>query len=329
MGLSDVTGVLSRYFVVGFFLPAYASLIALWLAASSGFVPGLLEQRHSQGTQIVILGGVAVVAALLLSGLSYPLTRLFEGYPLLRLRRLPLLSLIPRAALALQRQSYDRLLRVRNDEARPESERARALWALDQFFPRDPTKLLPTRIGNAMRAYERHSNERWGLDGVTVWPRIEPLLDDEERDLHVDAKIDLYVFLNGAVGSFAVGVCLVVDKAVHHPNGPGMWALYAIPFVAAYALYRAAIGPAVRRGSAVRASIDLHRLELYEKLGVRVPASFSDERQMAVRINQALLYGRPYLDDNDWRGAIEEPGPAPAGNDRASLFDLLEEWMRR
>jgi hypothetical protein len=34
MALTAITGVFSRYFVVGFFLPAYVSLVALWLSAS-------------------------------------------------------------------------------------------------------------------------------------------------------------------------------------------------------------------------------------------------------------------------------------------------------
>ena len=61
MALKDITGVFSRYFVVGFFLPAYFALVSLWLSASSDFVPNELE-RHSEATELVILGGVALVA---------------------------------------------------------------------------------------------------------------------------------------------------------------------------------------------------------------------------------------------------------------------------
>jgi len=328
VGLTAVTGVLSRYFVVGFFLPAYVSLIALWLSASHGFIPNTLE-RHSEATQVLILGGVALVLALLLSGLSYPLTRWAEGYPLLRLQRWPFLRLLPRAAIALQQRAYRQLVAKRNDKSRPGLERAHAYAQLQKLFPNDPSKLLPTRLGNAIRAYERHSNERWGLDGVTIWPRIAALLDDGERELLVDAKIDLYVFLNAAFTAVAIGICLVVDKAVHSPNGPWAWPLYAIPFIAAYLLYRAAIGPAVRRGACVRASIDLHRLELYEKLGLRAPKSLSDERKLAVGLCQFLLYGRPDLGDDLWRLRPESQLPDSDAPQRGPLLTLLEEWIRR
>jgi hypothetical protein len=218
---------------------------------------------------------------------------------------LPIVDLIPRAAIALQRRSYNQRLAVRDDLDRPDADRAGAAWVLDRFFPEDDDDLLPTRMGNAIRAFERHSNARWGLDGVTIWPRIDALLSGDESKQHVDAKIDLYVYMNGALGAFVIGVCLVVDKAVNVPQPASYWPLYAIPFVLGYVLYRAALAPATIWGDRVRASIDLHRLELYEKLGVRTPTSFSDERELAVRINMALLYGSPLRDDL-WR---TEGGP--------------------
>lgn len=317
MGLTAVTGVFSRYFVVGFFLPAYVSLVALWLSASRKFTPGALES-HSQTAQLAILGGVAVVLALLLSGLSYPITRWAEGYPIVRLKRWPLLRLVPLAALALQRRSYKRLVGIRDNRARPDDERARAYAAADKLFPSDSQQLLPTRLGNAMRAYERHSNGRWGLDGVTIWPRIALLLNDGERELLADAETDLRVFLNAAVGAVGVGICLVIDEAVDSGGGFLPWFVRAIPFVAAYLLYRWAIGAAVRRGLVVRASIDVHRRELYGKLGIRDPISFSDERQINVALGQLLLYGRPSLSDDlsrvqpgDSRPGTTN-GPAPA-----------------
>ena len=326
MGLSDITGVFSRYFIVGFFMPAYVALIALWLTASQGFIPDTLT-NHAEGTQLVILGGVALVLALLLSGLNYPLTRWAEGYPLMRLRW-PVVKLVPTAAVALQGLSYERLAKKRTSAKTSEGEKDRAAWQLDQFFPKDKADLLPTRIGNAMRAYEQHSNNRWGLDGVTSWPRIQALLSDSERESLVDAKIDLYVFLNAAVLALGVGVCLVVDKQLYKPATSA--GLYLIPFAVAYLFYRAAIGPAVRRGACVRSGADLHRLELYEKLGFRKPASFAEEKAIAERISQLLLYGDAELQEDWW--AAE---PSSTGTDNATaeqpktLLELIEERMRR
>jgi hypothetical protein len=319
MGLSDVTGIFSRYFVVGFFLPAYVGLVSLWLFASLGLVPNALA-RHSDATQLLILGGIALVAGLSLSGCSYLITRAFEGYPLLRLRRWPIIGLIPRAAVAAQRHRFKQLRAVRDDKSKPQTDRNTAAWCLERYFPHEEEKLLPTRIGNAIRAFEQHSNVRWGLDGVTIWPRIEALLSSDEREIHVNSKIDFYVFVNGALAAYLVGVSLVYDKAVNVPHPASHWLLYAIPFVVGYMLYRAALAPAVNWGDAVRASIDLHRLELYEKLGVRAPTSFTDEREVAKQINRALLYARPLLGDDLWRSENSESEKS-AG--QGGLFSMI------
>ena len=278
MGLTSITGVFSRYFIVGFFLPAYIAVLALWYFASSAFIPSELAS-HSQATQVLILGAVALVIAMGLSGLSYYITRFYEGYPLAqaaapleagRLSRWAIkwlgIRALCRGATALQRRRYDRLCAIRGDKNRPAGDRARAGLRVDVWFPEKREALLPTRVGNAIRAFERHSNVRWGLDGVTVWPRIEALLAADDRELVVNAKINLYVFLNASLGAFVVGLCLVIDKAVNVPQPAWEWVLYVIPFLLSYVLYRGAISGATEWGDAVRSSIDLHRLELYEKL---------------------------------------------------------------
>jgi hypothetical protein len=323
MGLSDVTGVFSRYFVVGFFMPAYVGLISLWFAASSGFVPDSLE-GHAEGTQLLILGAVALVAALVLSGLSYYITRIFEGYPLERLAGWPGVAAVYRAALRRQRRRYDRLLTVRDDRSCLPRQRAHAAWCLDRFFPHNAESLLPTRLGNIMRASEQHSNVRWGLDGVTIWPRIEALLSADERELLVDAKTNFYVFANAAVVALVVGACLVADTALNVPRPVAYWPLYLIPFAISYLSYRAASGPALDWGDSIRASIDLHRLEIYEKLGVRAPISFSDERQLAERVNKAVLFGHPLLGDDLWRETSTEAQNSEA---QGGLFAYLKKCL--
>jgi hypothetical protein len=156
-------------------------------------------------------------------------------------------------------------------------------------------------MGNAIRAFEMHATTAWGLDGIGVWPRIEMLLTADERELHTDAKIDFNVFLNASVGVAGAGIVLLVDMGLNRPLDWWLSWLYLVPFVVAYAIYRRTTGAAARWGSEMRASVDLHRLELYDRLGVRAPSSFSDERRLADEINQMLLYGTP-LPDEVWHG---------------------------
>ena len=61
--------------------------------------------------------------------------------------------------------------------------------------------------------------------------------------------------------------------------------------------YWASITAAIEWGDTVRASIDLHRLELYKGVGLRPPLDFTDEREtVAPALNAALLRGEPIPD---------------------------------
>lgn len=61
--------------------------------------------------------------------------------------------------------------------------------------------------------------------------------------------------------------------------------------LAAWGFYQLTLPAAISWGVEVRASIDLHRPELYERLGVRMPDSFSDERVAAQSVARCLEFG--------------------------------------
>jgi hypothetical protein len=206
----------------------------------------------------------------------------------------------------LQQRSYDRLANIRDDEDSP--SRSVAARLLDRRFHESRDRLLPTRFGNALRAAENYSYTRWGLDGVAVWPRIDAMLSDREQELHTNAMSDLSFFVNGTLGALVIGVVVLVDAVLNSSLDGWEWLWYVGPFVAAYLLYRAAIGSAERLGTERRASIDVHRGELYERLGVVDVNSHNDERNVASAVNQFLLYGRRIPDAYRRREVKETPG---------------------
>jgi hypothetical protein len=303
MALTNVTGLLSRYFAVGFFLPSYFALLLLWICASRGFVPDDFE-HYKGATQIAVLGGIALLVALALSGLNYSITRFFEGYPLEKIQKVPVLRFFHRRLLAGQQRRFDRLVAVRDDEQKDSRERTGAAWKLNRHYPATRERLLPTTFGNAIRAFEAHAHRRYGLDGIAAFPRIEMMLTPAEREPLIDAKIDLNVFMNAAIGAALVGAALVIDAVINTPLEFAQYWVYAVPFVVARVLYGPMVGAAIRWGTEVRAGVDIRRLELYEKLGFRRPKSFLDERDIAQSVNYLLLYG-VHPSDDLW-GAEEE-----------------------
>jgi len=79
MGLRDITGVFSRYFIVGFFLPAFFTLLLIAISVRDAALPHQFRDIDSGQDQLLGIGGVALFVGLLLLGLRHPIWKLFEG----------------------------------------------------------------------------------------------------------------------------------------------------------------------------------------------------------------------------------------------------------
>jgi hypothetical protein len=292
MGLQAFAGVFSRYFVVGFFLPAFFALVALSQLLDNGTLPSGYR-AESGGTQILILGGLALLIGLLLSGLHYLVLRLFEGYPLSQLaERDGRWGKVHEWAISRWRRELEETRKRLEGPASP--RRTGAAITLQTSFPPEEQELLPTRFGNIIRAFERHPNLRYGLDGLAAWPRMSALMNDSELADLSDRQADVAFFINGALVAGLTALAVAIDGLVHMCLGE----LFAAPtaLLVSFALYFGALNAAKRWGSAVRSAFDLHRGELYTKLGVKLPLTDAEERRLAKRVNRMLLYAEPIPD---------------------------------
>lgn len=304
MPLGEFAGVFSRYFVVGFFLPLFFALAALSQVVDEGTLPsGYREQ--SGGTQILIIGGVALLGGLLLSGVHYVVLRLFEGYPLSQARNRRLFGGVHAAATRRWEREFDELQAALAGPRSP--ERTRAAMKAQNSFPPKKSELLPTRFGNAIRAFERHSNVRYGLDGVAVWPRIASLLSEQELNELADRRTDVAFFVNGALVAGATAGIALIDSLVHWIRVPELLSAVAAAMLALL-LYLAAVNAAKRWGTAVRSAIDMHRLELYSRLGVRLPDRNEEELRTARSLSRLLLYAEPIPDADRLVSKEDEEG---------------------
>ena len=302
MGISDITGVFSRYFIVGYFIPAFFSLALLKVVLSDEWLPSAVEP--DSGTAILILGAVGLLIGLVLLGLRDPFLYFVSGYLFVRDSRRrwyrPIRG-VGNWMLERRLQDYNRLTEEskRNPGETDAQLRRRKLaeWHADLWFPDGESKVLPTRIGNRIRAWEDYARKRWSLETVVVWPRISTFLTEQESKLHADAETDVAFFLNGALSLFLAGMVMFADLAVNHPHPLWLWWIYVLPFVLTYAFYRAAVGAAERWGGYVRASIDVHRFDLYAKLGVKPPMTEQETTVVGSALNRFLLYGDPLPDD--------------------------------
>ncbi len=290
MGLQDVKGVFSQFFVVGFFAPAFFMLVVLRLLVGEDGLPQDY-QSSSEGTQLLIIGGAALLTALLLSGLNRPLMRTYEkGY---------LLKAVPpvgKWAVARWQYRFDQLVAMRAQES-PSPERTAAARRLDDQFPQSRNGVLPTRLGNVMRASEAHPRVRYNLNGVMIWPRIALLLSAEEHERLTNERTTFAFFLNASFLSVLVGgawAASLLDTSASAVIAAGGAVLVAA--TVAWVLYVAACDAAMGYGYAIRSAVDLHRFDLYERLGVERPTTIAAEQDAARAVNRCLRFGEPIPD---------------------------------
>jgi hypothetical protein len=303
VGLQDFASVFSRSFVVGFFVPALAALFAVDQLTSDEFTPAAYRDA-STGAQLAVLGAAALVIGILLSGLNYPILRLFEGYPL---RKGPLKKHAKKWREKWQ-QKYDELEKVRQEKTASQA-RTEAARRLNDMFPAKKESVLPTRFGNALRAFETHPRKRYGLDGIAAWPRIDMLLSDAERQTLEDAHGNVAFFINSCLAVTAIAVTLVVDALANTANLELLLRLVcptAAGVALVWAFYNGAVGAVVRWGSAVRAAFDLHHFELLERLGMKIPKTQEEEEKVSDLVNRFILFAEPFPDE--WRQPPDPKG---------------------
>lgn len=135
-------------------------------------------------------------------------------------------------------------------------------------------RIMPTRLGNALRREEDRAGQQYGINAITTAPHFALVSPDKHvqyvRDTRqqMDTSVRLCVVsLLGAVETFA---CLLTD---------GWWLLIAlVPYSLAYLAYRAAAAAADDYTTAVKTVIDLNRFALYESLHIELPRNSVEER---------------------------------------------------
>jgi hypothetical protein len=255
---------------------------------------------------LILLAILAV--AVLLQPLQVGLVRLLEGYwgdskatkGLAERRKAP------------QRERFRELastagapMKAPDDPARADAVAAAA--ELRRLFPEEESDLLPTRLGNVLRAAETRAGSPYGLEAIVVWPRLYPLLPDPVRGVVDDQRGQLdasarfcVVFAAAAVTSFAL--------LVWHPVW--LWVPLACVVLAALA-YRAAVGAALQYGESLRAAFDLHRFDLLSALHLPLPPDRTAEREQNRDLSDFLI--------QDWEIDFEydHEGASRTGADRS------------
>ncbi len=188
-------------------------------------------------------------------------------------------------------QELDRLIKADMAARRvPDPELMDERSALDQSlrrYPADMEDVMPTLLGNTLRAAERMPHNKYGLDAIICWPRLWLLLPGEARsDISTSRQA-----LDAAARLWLWGLLFLVWS---------IWSLWAIPIgllVMVFA-YRWMINSAGEYGDLIESAYDLYRSKLYQELRWPLPNNPAEEFIQGQELTTYL-----------WRGAR---GQSPA-----------------
>lgn len=153
---------------------------------------------------------------------------------------------------------------------------------LDHILRHCPTRdrILPTRLGNILRAAETRPIGKYGLDAVTCWPRIWLILPKEDREevAAVRATMD-------------DGIRLLLWSLLSFVWAPWVWWLALLSAVAVFVSYHVTIAAATNFADIVESLFDTRRMLLYEALGWPKPNTPAEERDLGESLTRYLLRG--------------------------------------
>jgi hypothetical protein len=300
----------SANFIVAAFIPALAFVIGMALILSL-IIPFPTGSTSILGLENILL--VIVFSAIIgftLSSMNTFIYKTFEGYFLLhrfrflqhrqqrqvaRLQR----SLkrrekqLKRVEERLNKNPTSDLIRKKIERSRDflEYERYRLATELDTKYP--PSMLiLPTRFGNTLRAAEAYPGNRYGIDGVPVWPRLVHVMPDKYYEKLENNNNGLAFLLNCSTLSFVAAVfclagccqqlysgycqasdnsnsllCGFVQPGPVYSNGPILYFLSSLLMLVMFrGFYNAAVPVVGTYGDLVRSAYDLFRFELLTAL---------------------------------------------------------------
>ncbi|MFC4534659.1 hypothetical protein [Sphaerisporangium dianthi] len=303
--LSGATRI-GRYFTVVSLVPTTLFVAYLYLLAKSGAWGGPVDWStvldELRLGDIGLVGVLSVAGALALHPLQFSLVQLYEGYwgvaEPFRTLALARIAHHRRRCHSMERNHISAvhdLARRRAEGDTPALPHGSAhvvathhmkeeLLRLKAAYPENLEDILPTRLGNVLRRYERSAGEVYGLTAVPNLPRLAMVARPLELDYLQSQRMQLELAVRTSVLAFAATLVTVFFMW-----GEGGWLLLAaVPYAMGYGCYRGAVTVAHEYGVAMSTLVELNRFRLYERLRLPQPRSLQDERTANYRLERIL-----------------------------------------
>jgi hypothetical protein len=297
---------IGRSYIVSSLLPA-----SVFVALATLIFPNYASQISTQLENNSIFGNVWIVSIIFTSWLAFVLyssedwiMKLYEGYFFPRWCILAYCQRKWHRKQAKHAKEFIRLLSKTSpserenefDELRPQI--LTELQLLELRAPWDEKYLLPTTLGNVLRASETYPQERYGINGITIWPRLSHILPKEFVSELEDQNNRLAFLLNSsllacllATISLYIALARLLNKGFPTVSADNYLKIGIGLLITCYLLYRISVNVAEGYGLFIRSGFDLYRFDLLSKLRQPIPETLREEQDTWEKLNEFFTAG--------------------------------------
>jgi len=309
-----------RFRLVGLLPTVVVGLFALALywsgAPASAPDPGQVTE-HAENLSAwegFIIALALLVAALIVEPLQISLVRALEGYWGTSF----IARMLSTPGVTFHRWRRTRFGRMQQRKqggprVRSAAVRENAARRYRSYPPADA--VLPTKLGNQLRAAEYRAGNRYGFDTVAMWPRLYPLLP-----AGVTAGLNDFRDQLDLAARFCAMFLLATLVSIAFLAAHGWWLMVAVgTLLLAWMSYRGALAAASGYGQAVESAFDLHRFDLVRALHLPVPGDLASERASNRMLSNFILLPEEYtftLDKRPEQNFVYEHGDDEAAKEQ-------------
>jgi hypothetical protein len=151
-----------------------------------------------------------------------------------------------------------------------------AAQRLQDLYPTDVRDVMPTRLGNVLRAAEKRAGGSLKLDVIAFAPHLMMVAPRPHAEYVNDQRTALDLALRTCL------VCILGFAAsLLYLWSHGLWLLVTlIPLGLAWLCYLGAVTTAREYGAALRLLVDLNRFAMYEQMRLPMPQTTDAERRI-------------------------------------------------
>lgn len=193
---------------------------------------------------------------------------------------------------------------------------------VEGFSPIDEENLLPTRLGNVLRASECYADERYQLNSLVMFPKLLHVLP--QRFLNeLEDKNNRFIFLlHSSFLAYIIGVVAffigllnklffpfcsstlglhwivqrfcdagAISKGFTVLSNTEYMIVGFLFIIVGYIIYRVGVTAAREFALHIRAGFDLYRFDLLRQLNHRLPTTLNDERQIWKLLSEYFVAG--------------------------------------